>query len=775
MQIIHDHHVFKIVQIFIMNFILINISREMADNFFEDLEKLFEECDNVSRTFYKSDIKESTYANAPDRMDTQDETRVCPHGEKPTILNEDVSERSAKCNLKTLQTDEQKTNTSHSELESSKEEGECTRSFVESKISPVVVCSKPSTVLEQKMGFQKCVKNLANYSSFIDSSKEDGECSTTSFEEDELETTIKAVSPEKASQKCSENDKSVITRFPKKDLQRDLTGLNICRKRKRSLFGENESTPKRRHLFVTEDLLSPISCCSADKRKNVIEVEETPIINCKFSLQADNVCSSTPVTTEQKYIIPASTQCSTPIAASHSKKHKHVAKKEILKTDVSSDSDSEFITLNRAEITNEKDQTVEEIIAEITQLCEDSNENLKTETENVTNFDKSLSKIEVNNLINEWKTRSSCECSSESSNSDFDKTLTEKVQDDNQSKDTDHTHSDLGNLTVVTAESALKKKETGKTKDKTADRDGRFKAEVTVCRIEGEDGNETNREHLDMDICDCDEGEIQYGDDLLKLNDYDDEGFVDENILENSHLTKRVQPTVKNKDDKNDKGKEGISNDTSEGKGKKTVENVRSVFNLVQSLQKQTENENKVDANKNLVRGLDYAAFDSSIYRKKDNTAIEREVCRHWGTDGSADPDLNLTVATTKRNKCRKMGQELEAGILEGDKVVCTNLYENEIMATFKQYGKTDGQSDLFYMSLENLLAKLYHQKEILNNRNKQTLINLRHEIILQLEQTKARHSMELTALKQRLCNIILLITFIIFITVIIYLFYYNM
>lgn len=729
----------------------------MEDDIFEDLEKLFEECDNVSRTFYNSDIKDNSFDHAPDSKDAQGETRIYSQGEKPTVLDKDVSEHSAKCNLKTLQTDHQKASISHSELESSKEEGECTRTLDESNISPVAICSKPSTVLKQKMGNQRCVKNVGNYSSFIDSSKEDGECSTTSFEDDELETTIKAASPEKASQKCSENDKenekSVITRFPKKkDLQRETTSLNIGRKRKRSLSEKNESTPKRHHLFVTEDLLSPISCCSADKRKNVIEVEETPIIQCKFSHQVDNICSSTPVTTEQKYIIPTSTQCSTPIATSQSKKHKHLAKIEILKTDVSSDSESEFITLSDTESTNDKDQTVEEIIAEITQLCDDSNENLKTETENVDKtFDKSLSKIEVNDLISEWQTRSACECSSENSSSDIDKTLTEEVQDDNKGEDTDHTYSDLGNLTVVEAGNVIKKKETGMPKDKLNDRDGRFKAEVTVCRIDGEDGNETNRENVDMDICDCDEGEIQYGDDLLKLNDYDDEGFVDENILENSHLTKRMKLTVKNKEDKNEKVKDDSSSDRSEGKVKKTVENVNSLFNLVQSLQKQTENDNKVDGNKNVIRGLDYAAFDTSIYRKKDNTAIEREVCRRWGTDGSADPDLNLTVATTKRNKCREMGHEPEAGYLEGDKVVCTYLYEDEIMETFEQYGKTDGQSDLFYMSLGNLISKLYHQKEILENRNKQTLINLRHEIILKLEQTKARHSVELTALKQRL------------------------
>jgi hypothetical protein len=321
----------------------------------------------------------------------------------------------------------------------------------------------------------------------------------------------------------------------------------------------------------------------------------------------------------------------------------------------------------------------------------------------------------------------------------------EDVNKDSQTEGTETAESDIENYTVLSAVGSYKKDENED--DNDDDKVGRFKGEVTVSRIEDEKGNETNRVVIDMILCDNDDQELQYGDDLLNLDDYDDEGFVDENVLEKSHLTKDLSTSVK-------------ANVTVENnnniQGKQTSKQPDTLLELIPSLEiERKDNVDSIgkadtDINENVVRGLDYAAFDTSIYRRNENTTIEREICKRWRTHGSADPDVNLTVASTKRNKCKKAGKKPEAGYLEGDHVVCTYLYEEEILSTFKRYGKTTGQSDLCYMTLDNLLNKLYNQKEILENMNKQSLIDIKQTLQWQLTGTKERHMEEMNALRYR-------------------------
>ncbi|XP_053396987.1 uncharacterized protein LOC123551528 [Mercenaria mercenaria] len=877
----------------------------MDDDIFEDLEKLFEECDDVTKSFNESAVTDCTVVHKAENDDSQSD-----QVSKSEIAQSDASEHSVKRSWKIIKKDdgiksgkssstERKCtdasvygnslhnkkenvgkikpfrNNSSSFAESSMEEGECSATLLEDctvteQLDNTKTDEERNGQIHQERNKKGKVKPEVNYSSFIESSREEGECSTTSFEEEELETTVKEVSPEQTNEdtivtetnkenkqlllfkqekegfdnhnnlkkrkrsisernentpkRCPEqtNEDTVITETDKEKKQlllfkqekEGFNNHNNLKKRKRSILETNENTPKRRHIFISDDVLSPISCLSGDKRRNTIEMAETPLIELKFNFQTNDICSSTPVTTSQTFSFPSGGNCSTPISATNTFKQSNLAKKEILKSKELPDSDSDFEAFSDVEEVAGKHQTVDELIAEITQLCGDIDEAAEGESSDNDEVreksDKTVSKIEVSDLINEWKTRSSCESASETEassysditryklvnewktrsscestseteasscsditryklvnewktrsscersydtdvGSDGDKTLTENVEACSQNEGTETGDSDIENLTVLSAVGSFKmsEKENKNDENLTEDKGGRFTAEVTVSRIEVDKINETNREVIDMDISDIDGQDLQYGEDLLNLDDYDDEGFVDANVLEKSHITKELNLTMKVKD-----ATENNNNVTD--KGQEIGEYKDSLFELVSGLRKEAGDKTKSvekakkDINENVVKGLDYATFDTSIYRKNENTAIEREICRRWGTNGSADPDLNLTVASTKRNRCNETGEEPESGFLEGDRVVCTYLYEEEIVSSFQHYGKTEGQSDLCYMTLENLLRKLHNQKNILENMNKQSLLNIKGELQWQLSGTKQRHREEMEALKYR-------------------------
>lgn len=733
------------------------------DNLFDDLEKLMDECDEVTKSFNESqDLDETVVPQTNIGPEHGDLNEPCGNiydnnCKNSVVLNSEVHNGSEDVCNDSKMNKENKSGTSTgavrhswkpfsqvpratvepflSEQESSREKGECTVTFVEVEHSPVLVKK-----LDRKKLF---AKKENSYSSFIDSSREEGECSTTSFETEDTGTTIKEVSPKtiitikeassKMIQASSNGDKENNSLLHK-------TNKGQNRKRKRPIFEENEITPKRLHHF--DEVLSPITGYASSFEIN--NKLETPLIEGKVSFQGKDICSSTPITTKEKYGFPYTRNNGTPVAKSRDVCKQDVHSKKITAGAIS-DSDSEFEGVSCTREDGEK--TVDELIAEITQICQGGDILAEEENTVIEGTGKTFSNIEIDDIISELKTRSSCE---------IDLTITDN---DREVQSEGVEELDSTPMTVSSCSSNVNNSLSVHSFNES--RGGRFKAEVTVSRVEVEEENVTITKVVDMDLSEVTEDKLLYSRDILNLNDYEDEGFIDEKDL--AHITKDINETYQG--EKNNVTivevvvtfKDHTTAKESDDAGQAGTNQIDSLF-VVQGLKKQKEErtdtkltrteENNI--NENVVKGLDFAAFDTSIYRKRENTAIERDICRRWGTHGSTDPDLNLTVSTTKRGKLAMAGEIPSAGFLEGDRVVCTNLYEEEIISKFSNNGKTDGQSDLCFMKLENLLAKLHYQKNVLENMKKQSISNLRNKLECETNGMERRHCDEMNALKYR-------------------------
>lgn len=658
----------------------------------------------------------------------------------------------------------------------SREEGELTPSVIEDESDSVNADVSVNSVVMIRKEYP---------TSFIDTSKEEGECTATDLEDD-LDATVIDVKTQKESPQKKLNfvpvakrvhmDVNDVKNHKQKELGKRHTFMtHIFNSRKRSLDEGNENTPKRHKIFDTESQLSPILCASDEKCRK-FDSAETPQIESKFTFTDTGVCSSTPVAKT-----PGKSDAGPDVKSSKSKFNKKL-KLKIENDDVKSEDGSDFSCFSDiGNLEEDREKTFDELIDDITHLIEDSadsSDELYSEAMDGEESKQCFSKINVEDLITDSELESKTvnhsvivvssfeESGLKTKSKSSDQTVVENSAADDTLKENDKTLIELDVDVNKNLHENLKRKITDRQVDSADNRyndervmnlndsskkkSGRFQAEVTLIRIE--DGQDSQRIQDEEDVFEND------GADVLNLDDYDDEeGYIDAKDLEKSHLRKDINLNLQAEE------KTEIVKPQTETVSLLKAENDENKVDVVMpmkpsSLDKQTsENStciNKATGEHQKKEGdrnfLKFAPYDDKVYRKEVECEFEYKVCQIWGTSHPPNPDVNLTVATTYRNQCNVTDLKTHVGFLEGEKVVCTHLYEDEILSKFENYGQTDGQSKLCCMSVETVLEKLYHQTNIIEDMHKTNLMMIQQDTQWKLNQMHSRFLQEENDLKER-------------------------
>ncbi|KAL4233532.1 hypothetical protein ACF0H5_008213 [Mactra antiquata] len=149
-------------------------------------------------------------------------------------------------------------------------------------------------------------------------------------------------------------------------------------------------------------------------------------------------------------------------------------------------------------------------------------------------------------------------------------------------------------------------------------------------------------------------------------------------------------------------------------------------------------------------KDFDINLYDSDQFRQSVSSYAEVESCRRWGTTYKGAPvaDVNLTVATTYHNNRLFAGESPKVGFLEGDRIVGTYLYEDDISCKLNELSCPI--SDDRYMAKNFIMNRLRSQKLLLLGLRNKTLEQLKLEIESEKMAMKENHVMEYDNLKQR-------------------------
>lgn len=574
------------------------------------------------------------------------------------------------------------------------------------------------TVAETSEDSTDTIQDLDNYSSFIVT--EDDSEMTVVVNQKEDKAAVRDTEPEiKLGNKIVAN-----CLLKKRKRNSSLTDKEITPKQKKTLFNPQYSSNKR--------VLSPIKDVK-EKNNNIFnptDSEKTPIILSKFG------CFDPISDTVQS--------CSTPVNIIQSEKDKLKAKKSIfrfdrIKTDnEASDSDGSVISKG----SNFDD--VDELISEITAICEEglNRDNDYSVVEDDFDKENQISKIDVKELISEIESEFESTLKAEKENSES--ILREESESKHLVLQTDTESEMPENKDIANTSRDKEQLNTTSSPDlsESQKKSGRFKNVTAVVST--------------VDIV-VDEDYVEDENDVLGLDDLDDDdGYIDEEALATLSKTVLAEST-ESKMDKTMTDKDSKKVDVKDAENKENNNSVKLFIDVVDAKStakeivavnisepkkkeaKPTPSYSKKSFQPDLSDLKLMKYFDTAACRLEDNSTEMKAARQRWKSHGVPNPDINLTVATTFRKHFMSLGKMSPIGELEGEKICCTDL----------QFGLQE-YNGVQFSSLEMTVERLHHQRTVLENMHYEAVYRLRTQMTEDIDLMKERHGREINHLRHR-------------------------